>query len=70
MQEIHVRDKFILHGEGGDDLTVRVVNINYYRPPEVKYAIEIFDSDGNLYGDDVVFVGDDFFSKNNIERVQ
>ena len=70
MKEISVNDKFIIHGKNGIDFSAKVININNYREPGAKYAIEVLDLDGNMYGNDYQFVGDDFFSKNNIERAQ
>lgn len=63
--DINLDDKFILHKPNRTDLRIKVVNINDFRPPDMKFALEVFDENGNAF-DDVCFVGDDFFIDNNL----
>ena len=56
-----VGDKFILHSENGD-YYIDVVNVNNYREPDLKYAVDVCNEDG-VYADDVMFVGENFLSK-------
>ena len=58
-----VGDKFILHSSNGLDYKGEVVNFNNFREPGMEYAIDI---EGY---DDVCFVGEDFFIKNNLEII-
>lgn len=57
-----VGDKYILHSINGMDYSIKVVNVNNYREPSLKYGIDVCDSNG-VYAGDVMFVGDDFLSK-------
>ena len=57
-----VGDKFILHSESGMDYYIYVVNVNNYREPDLKYAVDVCNEDG-VYANDVVFVGENFLSK-------
>lgn len=55
-----------LHSENGLIYKVEILNINEYRPPEVKYACDIIDPYGNSYFStykDYYFCGDDFIQK-------
>ena len=36
----------------------RIISINPYRPPEMKYAVQIYNYEGYLPDDGLVFVGD------------
>ncbi len=65
--EINVNDKFILHSKDGHDYRIEVVNKNEFREPDMKYALDIYDENGNC-NDDVFFVGDEFFENDFIER--
>lgn len=64
---VNIGDKFFLHGV---NLLYKIVNINDFRPSDMKYACDIFDEKGNS-AFDVLFIGDDFFTanKDKIERV-
>ena len=37
----------------------KIININEFRPPEMKYAIEVYKHDGYLPDDGLIFVGDE-----------
>jgi hypothetical protein len=37
----------------------KIISINEYRPPEMKYAIQIFNYTGYLPDDGLVFAGDE-----------
>ena len=71
--EIKVNDEFILHK---DDAKFKIIiyNVNYYRPPDMTFAVLVYDEDGteieNPY-DDFFFIGEDFFinHKKEIERI-
>ena len=66
--KIKVGDKFILRSINGISYIIKIANISDYRPPEMRYAIDIFDGYGNPMNIDFEFVGDEFFTKNSIER--
>ena len=66
--EISVNNKFVLHSSNGHDYRIEVVNINFFRPPDMVYAIDVWD-DNNIYMGDVQFVGEDFFTNNKVERI-
>lgn len=51
--EVKVRDKVIVKDFHGNEWNGVVVNISYYREPDMKYAIAL-----EKYTDDYVFVGD------------
>jgi hypothetical protein len=67
---MHVGDKFILHSENGKNYTIEIVNVNEYREPSLKYAVDTWDDEGN-HPEDVMFFGDEFFEKNKskIEKI-
>ena len=65
-----VNDEYVLHSSNGMDYKIVIVNINDYREPSMKYALDVWDGNGVFCGEDVYFVGDDFFNKNNIEKVR
>jgi len=71
MMEIKVNDKFVFHSESGMNYQIKVININNYREPSMKYACDIWDGNGN-YAGDVTFVGDDFFNnyEERLERIE
>ena len=58
---IKVGDKYILHSSNGMDYSIKVVNVNDYREPSMKYGIDVYDGNGT-YAGDVLFVGEGFFS--------
>ena len=55
-------DKYILHSENGMDYSIEIVSVNDFRPPEEKYAADVYDGNG-IYAGDVMFFGDDFLNK-------
>lgn len=57
-----VGDKYILHSTNGIDYSIKVVNVNEFREPSLKYGIDVYDGNGT-YAGDVIFVGEDFLSK-------
>lgn len=57
-----VGDKYILHSTNGIDYSIKVVNVNEFREPSLKYGIDVYDGNGTYTGD-VIFVGEDFLSK-------
>ena len=62
---VKVGDELILHSSNGKDYPVKIININEYRPPETKYAVDIY-SEGTWYSDamnDYYFCGDDLIEK-------
>lgn len=59
---INIGDKYILHSENGHDYDIEVVNINYFRPPDMTYACDVYDDNG-IYAGDVMFFGEEFFDK-------
>ena len=65
-----VNDEYVLHSSNGMDYKIIIVNINDYRESSMKYALDVWDENGVSCGEDVYFVGDDFFDKNNIEKVR
>lgn len=60
--QVKVGDKYIFHSENGMNYSIKIVNINSFRPDDSKYAADVCDSNGN-YADDVMFFGDDFLKK-------
>ena len=55
-------DKYILHSENGMDYSIEIVSVNDFRPPEEKYAADVYDGNG-IYAGDVMFFGDEFLNK-------
>lgn len=68
MSNVKVGDKFILHSKDGHDYTIKIVNINRFREPDMKYALDVYDLNGNGISNDVVFCGDELLNK--CEKVQ
>ena len=70
-KEIKVGDKFIFHSSNGLDYKMEIININDFREPSMRYAIDIEDCNGN-HPDDYYFVGIDFFTdyEDIIERIK
>lgn len=67
---VKVGDELILHSSNGKDYPVKIININEYRPPETKYAVDIY-SEGTWYSDtmnDYYFCGDDLIEKCEIKK--
>lgn len=67
MSKIKVGDRFILHSQDGNDYTMEIVNINDYREPDMKYAFDAYDENGNSISNNVLFCGDELL--NTCERV-
>lgn len=72
--EIKVNDKFTLHSSDGNNYKIVIYNVNYYRPPDMTFAVLVYDEDGNKIEnpyDDFLFIGEDFFIKHEkeIERI-
>lgn len=66
MREIKVGDRLILNSSNGMTYKVIVENVNEFRPPEMKYAVDVIDENGNSYYNqqgDLFFCGDDFIEK-------
>lgn len=63
---INVNDEYVLHSENGMDYTIKVIGVSNYRPPELKYACDVYDGNGN-YAGDVMFFGEEFF--NGCEKI-
>jgi len=61
-------DKFVLHSSNGMDYNIKVININNFREPEMKYACDVIDGNG-ICSDDVMFFGDDFFKQDCIDKI-
>lgn len=57
-----VGDKYILHSANGMNYIIDVVNVNDFREPDMKYGVDVYNSNG-AYAGDVMFVGDNFLSK-------
>ena len=71
---IKVDDEFILHSSDGKNYKIVIYNVNYFRPPDMTFAVLIYDEDGNRIEnsyDDFFFIGEDFFIKHKeeIERI-
>ena len=70
--EIKVNDEFILH-KGDAKFKIVIYNVNYYRPPDMTFAVLIYDEDGRIKNpyDDFFFIGENFFIKHKeeIERI-
>lgn len=47
----------------GKSFEIKVVNINNFREPSMRYGVDIYDQNGLCEGD-IKFVGDDFFKIN------
>lgn len=61
----NVGDKFV-YSKDGIDYHIKIISVNEFREPSIKYGADICVCNGN-YADDVVFFGDDFLDK--CERV-
>ena len=61
--DIKVNDVFILHSADGKDYKIKVASVNDYRPPDQRYALDVYNDQGQ-YAGDVIFMGDDFFLLN------
>lgn len=65
--EINVGDKFILHDTSGYDYSFEIININNFREPSMRYAVQAYDPYGKPC-DELYFIGDDFFTTRNWSR--
>lgn len=65
--DIKVGDKFILHDSGGSDYLFEIININDFREPSMRYAVQAYDPYGEAF-DRLYFMGDDFFETRNWSR--
>lgn len=66
MITVKKNDKLIFNSENGLKYDIEIININDFRPPEMKYAINLIDPDGNSYYsayNDYYFCGEDFIQK-------
>lgn len=51
-----VGDRFVFHSENGLDYNMYIVNVNDFRPPNMKYGVDVYDCNGT-YAGDVMFFG-------------
>lgn len=64
--EVKQGDILYLNSENGLTYKIEVISVNFYRPPEMIYAINIIDPNGNSYYmsyGDFYFCGQDFIDK-------
>ena len=62
---VKVNDELILHSKNGKDYLIKIININEYRDPDMKYACDLM-VDGVWYTDaygDYYFCGDEFIQQ-------
>ena len=64
--EIEKGDRFILHATNGIDYEIENLGISDYRPPDMKYAMDVMVDGKHIYSD-IVFQGDDWFDHPNIK---
>jgi hypothetical protein len=57
-----VGDIYILRSEDNIGYKIKIVNVNDFREPNMKYAIDVYNGNG-MHFDDVMFVGDEFLAK-------
>lgn len=73
MNDIKIGDRFEFCSSTptpyGKHFEIEVVNINDFREPSMRYAIDIWDENG-LPESDVKFIGDDFFVENKKNLVK
>ena len=55
-------DKYILHSENGVDFEITIIDVDNFRPAEMRYAADIYGGNG-AYVRGAVFFGDAFLSK-------
>ena len=48
--QTNIGDKYIFHSENGMDYSIRIVNINDFRPDDEKYGADVYDGNGNYAG--------------------
>lgn len=57
-------DKLILHSSNGYNYDCYIINVNECRPPEMIYALDIYDDQGNCCtSNDYFFCGEDWIAK-------
>ena len=64
--KVEKNDVLYLDSENGLTYKIEIISINEFRPPDMIYAINLIDPDGNSYYDaygDFAFVGQDFIDK-------
>ena len=64
--EIEKGDRFILYATNGIDYEIKILGVSNYRPPDMKYAMDVTVDGRNIYSD-VVFQGDNWFNHPNIK---
>lgn len=62
--KIKIGDKFIYN-----DYIVKIININDFREPDLKYAVEVTDNQGQNIFSDIRFISEDFLLKQCIKEV-
>lgn len=63
-KEYRKGDKLILHSKDGHDYDVYIVNVNECRPPEMWYALDIYnDQKQCCTSDDYFFCGEDWLAQ-------
>ena len=69
---VKIGDELIFHSSNGEDYRIKIININEYRPPETKYAVDICNEIGKTWYSDTVgdyyFCGDDFIEKCEMKK--
>lgn len=67
---IEIGDIFLVPTDSGETYYLKTYNINDYRPPESKYAMVVYDSNGEPAGDDFMFVGEGFlFACSRVDKI-
>lgn len=57
-------DKLILHSSNGHDYTCYIININNCRPPDMVYALDVYDDQNrSCTSEDPFFCGEDWLSQ-------
>lgn len=62
----NIGDKFIFHSAENGDYSIKIVNINDFREPSMKYGADVYDKNG-AYAGDVLFFSEEFI--NGCEQV-
>ena len=64
--KVQVGDKFLLDAENGRTYVMTIKNVSEYRPPDMKYAVDVIDCKNNSYYKeygDFWFCGDELINK-------
>ena len=70
MAKVKVGDKYIFHSVNGKNYNIKIINISDYRPPDMKYAIDISSDENDYYSNaGVLFCDDDFLTNKCIKEV-